>query len=53
MRASAAEPAYAGDQGTVRAGTAESPYVGGDETVRADAPFSGNATENEPKSPVS
>src|SRR5260370_32427850 len=44
MRASAAEPAYAGDQGTVRAGTAESPYVGGDETVRADAPFSGNAT---------
>ncbi len=53
MRASAAEPAYAGDQGTVRAGTTESPYVGGDETVRADAPFSGNATENEPKSPVS
>jgi hypothetical protein len=44
MRASAAEPAYAGDQGTVRAGTAEAPYMGGDETVRADAPFSGNAT---------
>lgn len=44
MRASAAESAYAGDQGTVRAGTAESPYVGGDETVRADAPFSANAS---------
>src|SRR6266699_1153111 len=44
MRASAAEPAYAGDQETVRAGTAEPPYVEGDETVRADAPFSANAS---------
>jgi len=45
MRASAAEPAYAVDQGTVRAGTAEPPYVGGDETVRADTPDSSSSGE--------